>query len=84
MKREVGNNAKKKGEKEVVYTTSEAADVLNVKPSQVRSLCRQGRIPYKHHETNYKIMIRESDLKKYIKEGVRKSGRGRVRRIDER
>ncbi len=97
MKRKEDKNTGKKGDKkmsrqntkekveeiEMVLSTTEVADVLGVLPSQVRSLCRQGRIEYKHHETNYQIQIKKSDLDKYIKKGARSAGRGRARNIDQ-
>lgn len=84
MKRKEARNSKETAEeKEMVLSASEAADVLGVLPSQVRSLCRQGRIEYRHHDTNYQIQIKKTDLDRYIKKGAKTEGRGRQRNIDQ-
>ncbi|MCP4677743.1 MAG: helix-turn-helix domain-containing protein [Deltaproteobacteria bacterium] len=49
---------------ETVYTVEEAAVLLKLKPSTIRTYCRDDRIPCIRFGTNYRI--RESTINKLI------------------
>tara|TARA_B100000073_G_C23225132_1_gene367759 strand:+ start:258 stop:458 length:201 start_codon:yes stop_codon:yes gene_type:complete len=57
-----------------VMSVKEVAGILEVTPSQVRSLCREGRIESRHNPKSFHIEIKDSSLNRYIKKGKKRLG----------
>ena len=65
----------------MLLSTQEAAEVLGVEPSRVRSLIKTGKIEAFQDPRSYKWGIKRTHLRKYVRSGA--STRGRRRFVDE-